>query len=68
MSDIQSLSMIKIRAILYGGLKRNHPEITEADAGDIMSDAGIEETVTALMGAFKGATKAGERKPAKAKR
>ena len=57
MSDPKKLSMKAVRAIVHGGLHRHHPDLTPADAGDIMSDAGMEETMAALRQAFGGAMK-----------
>lgn len=55
MSDPKKLSFRTLRAMVLGGLSRHHPELELADAGDIISDAGMEETMAALMGAFSSA-------------
>jgi hypothetical protein len=55
MQSPDKLSFKTIRAVVLGGLKRNHPELELNDAGDIISDAGLSETVNALIGAFTSA-------------
>lgn len=68
MSDPKKLSMKTVRAIFHGGLSRHHPDLTLADAGDIMSDAGMPEIMDAMKRAFGGAMKkVGEAKGRKAK-
>jgi hypothetical protein len=40
------------RALLWAGLQRHHPGIHLAEAGEIMSDAGLAHTVGALLSGF----------------
>lgn len=69
MTDPRKLSMKGVRAIFHGGLLRHHPDTTIEDAGDIMSDAGIEVVMAAMKEAFGGALKKpGEAKPPKARK
>lgn len=68
MSDPKKMSMKSVRGIFHGGLIRHHPDLTLADAGDIMSDAGMAEVMDAMKRAFGGAMKAaGEAQGQKAK-
>lgn len=55
LSDAKKLSFTKLRTIVLGGLLRNHPDLKLADAGDIISDAGMEVVIAALHQAVGGA-------------
>jgi stress response protein SCP2 len=68
MEDLHKLSFKTIRAIILGGLKRHHEELQLKDAGDIISDAGLEATVEAMTEAFSGAMKELDAAPGEAKK
>lgn len=57
-SDPKQMSMKFVRSMLWAGLQRKHPETTIEQAGDILSDAGMEEAMKAVQEAFGGATRA----------
>ena len=57
MTDPKKMSMKGFRAIFHGGLLRHHPDLTLTDAGDIMSEAGIQAVMDAMTRAFGGAMK-----------
>jgi hypothetical protein len=41
-----------MRALLWAGLQKHHPGTHLAEAGEIMSDAGIAPTVGAVLNGF----------------
>ena len=59
MSDVKQIGMRTVRGILYGGLQKNHPAPSVQEgltiAGDIISDAGFEDTMEAIQKAMGGA-------------
>lgn len=58
-----------LRSIFHAGLRTKHPGITREEAGDAISDAGIEEATKALHQAIQRAmppAKAGPKNPPKA--
>lgn len=60
MQKPENMSMKFVRGVVFGGLTRNHPEVTIVEAGDIISDAGMETVMEALRSAFSGAMKGKE--------
>ncbi len=56
-SDQSKISMKFIRAMLWAGLLKTNRNITLPEAGDILSDAGMEDAMKAVQVAFGGATK-----------
>lgn len=57
MEKPEDMSMKMIRALLWAGLVEHHEEITVKEAGNILSDAGMDATMAAMKKAFTGATK-----------
>lgn len=59
LSDPKKMSMRMLRGIVYGGIQRHHPTPNLQEglviAGDIISDAGMQETIEAIHKAVTGA-------------
>lgn len=64
LSDPKKMSMTAVRGIVYGGLQRHHPAPSLQEgliiAGDVISDAGMEETVKTIHAAVSGAMAKGK--------
>lgn len=68
LSDPKHMSFRMIRAFVWGGLTKHHPDLDLADAGDIISDAGLEPLIVAMQKAVGSAMpKVKEKKPGEAK-
>lgn len=70
LSDPKKLKFSIIRAFVWASLLRNHEGLTLQDAGDIISDAGLDVVVAAMQKAAGGAmpaAKGGGEGEAKAK-
>lgn len=55
LSNPRKLSFRMVRSFVWGGLQRTVPDITVQQAGDIISDAGLEAVVEAMTAAVEGA-------------
>lgn len=58
-----------LRSIFHAGLRTKHPSLTKEEAGDVISDAGMEEATKALQQAIQRAMpapKVGPKNPPKA--
>lgn len=51
-SDAKRVRMKTIRALLWAGLRDHHPEVTQAQAGEILSDIGMAEAMEPIGRAF----------------
>jgi hypothetical protein len=65
--DLQTLAqaaqegkLIPLRRILHAAMLKHRPDATEADAGDLASEVGIQEISAAIGRLFKAAGLAGE--------
>jgi hypothetical protein len=67
LSDPKSMGMKVIRTFVWAGLQAEHLGLSERDAGDIISDAGLDLVMEAMMKAVGGALPKGNRKAPKAK-
>lgn len=59
------MSMTFVRAMLWAGLVSANPDLTLSEAGEILSDAGMEPSVKAIQEAFTSATRARKAKASK---
>jgi hypothetical protein len=48
LAGVDASSFKAFRAILFGALRRHHPDVHLIQAGEIMSDAGFDETAKLL--------------------
>lgn len=55
MANSSNLRIATVRTLFWCGLRDHHPELTEADAGDIMTDIGITDAVDLVGKAFAAA-------------
>lgn len=59
LADPKKMSMRMVRGIVYGGLQRHHPTPNIQEglviAGDIISDAGLQEVIEVIHSAVSGA-------------
>lgn len=66
LQDPAKMSMRTVRGIVYGALQRNHPSPDLAtglrDAGDVISNAGLETVMQAIRDAATGAMGGGSKK------
>jgi hypothetical protein len=66
-SNPTTLRMGTVRAVTWAALRQHHPELTEADAGDILAEAGFAEVMKvvlqAIYAAFPAAPKGGSGRP-----
>lgn len=66
LADPKAVRVGLLRAVLHAGLQRHHPEIEVTTAGDLMAEAGVEETMRAVQTAFERAfppAEAGDARP-----
>lgn len=57
----EGVSLVSLRALVWAGLQRMHP-CTMEEAGDVISDAGMEPVMAAMQEAMAGAFPQEERK------
>jgi len=55
LADPKAVRVGLLRAVLHAGLQRHHTDIDIAAAGDLMAEAGVEETMKAVQTAFERA-------------
>jgi hypothetical protein len=48
LNDINRIKISYIRAILWGALRANHAEVSLSQAGQLLSQAGLADTIAAL--------------------
>lgn len=55
LSDPKKLQFRMVRAFVWGACQKHHPDMTIEEAGDIISDAGLEVVVETMRKAVSGA-------------
>ena len=52
LADASRMRLATLRAIVWGGLRENHPDLTLFAAGDLISEVGVDGITDAVQQAF----------------